>query len=287
MDLQSLSTFVAVVDSGSFSAAAETLHLTQPAISKRLAALEQQLDHQLIDRSHRQVRLTEAGQRLLPHARRILDELHNARQQLDSQDIEVAGGLPLIASHHMGLHHLPAWLRRFKREFPAVTLSFQFMESERAFDHLRRAEAELAFVTLNDSMDDAFEVHHSWEDPMCFVCAKDHPLAQLEHPVLADLEPYDALLPDTGTETYRVVSRLFLQENVRLHVQMATNYLETLKMMASVGLGWSVLPRTMLDGSLHAMPLQIEVRRMLGAVGLRRRRLSRAAQALMSVVSQS
>lgn len=79
MDANALKAFLTIVDQESFSEAAELLHLTQPAISKRLAALENQLGTKLIDRSNRQVRLTDAGARLLPHARRILDEVHNAR----------------------------------------------------------------------------------------------------------------------------------------------------------------------------------------------------------------
>ena len=75
MDSNSLKAFLTIVDQGSFSEAAEILHLTQPAISKRLAALETQLGARLIDRSNRDIRLTDAGARLMPHARKILDEI--------------------------------------------------------------------------------------------------------------------------------------------------------------------------------------------------------------------
>lgn len=72
MDLASLNAFVAIAESGSFSAAGEALHLTQPAVSKRIALLEAQLSARLFDRLGRQVVLTEAGQALLPRAQRIL-----------------------------------------------------------------------------------------------------------------------------------------------------------------------------------------------------------------------
>ena len=99
MDANSLKAFLTIVDQGSFSEAAETLHLTQPAISKRLAALETQLDTRLIDRSNREIRLTEAGTRLLPHARKILDEIHNARMALTTSADSIEGELHAIASH--------------------------------------------------------------------------------------------------------------------------------------------------------------------------------------------
>jgi len=286
MDSNTLRAFLAIVDQGSFSEAAEQLHITQPAISKRLAALEVQLGAELVDRSQRQLKLTDAGTRLLPHARRILDEIHNARIALSPSTREVAGKLQIIASHHIGLHHLPNWLRRFKRDYPQVSLDLQFMESDAAYAQMRKRGAELAFVTLSDGIDPNFKVYAQWPDPMAFVVGPEHPLAALEQPTLADLSGHAALLPDTSTGTYRLVSRLFMEANLPLSSQMPTNYLETLKMMTSVGLGWSVLPVRMLDSSLRVLPVAHSVARLMGAIGLSGRDLSGAAQALLAIVEQ-
>ena len=286
MDSNALKAFLTIVDQGSFSEAAEILHLTQPAISKRLAALENQLGTSLIDRSHRQIRLTDAGSRLLPHARRILDEIHNARVALSPDSGQVQGELQIIASHHIGLHHLPNWLRRFKREYPQVSINLQFMESDAAYEQMRKRNAELAFVTLSDSMEPSFHVFAQWPDQMVFVVGAEHPLASLENPRLTDLADHPALLPDTSTATYRVVSRLFLEANLHLNPQMPTNYLETIKMMTSVGLGWSVLPLRMIDDSLTVLDVGKPVSRVLGGIGLSGRQLSNAANALLTIVQE-
>ena len=286
VDSNALKAFLTIVDQGSFSEAAETLHLTQPAISKRLAALENQLGTSLIDRSHRKIRLTDAGSRLLPHARRILDEIHNARVALSPDSGQVEGELQIIASHHIGLHHLPNWLRRFKREYPQVSINLQFMESDAAYEQMRKRNAELAFVTLSDSMEPSFHVFAQWPDKMVFVAGAEHPLAALEKPELSDLADHPALLPDTSTATYRVVSRLFLEANLHLNPQMPTNYLETIKMMTSVGLGWSVLPQRMLDESLRLLEVDRPVSRVLGGIGLAGRQLSNAAVALLAIVQE-
>ncbi|WP_372980591.1 LysR family transcriptional regulator [Marinobacter sediminum] len=286
MDSNSLRAFLTIVDQGSFSEAAEVLHLTQPAISKRLAALEHQLGTTLIDRSHRQIRLTEAGTRLLPHARLILDEIHNARVSLSPDNEALAGELQIIASHHIGLHHLPNWLRRFSSEYPDVKLNLQFMESDAAYAQMRKRKAELAFVTLSDSMESHFMVYEQWADPMAFATGPDHELTGQTPVTLSDLARYPALLPDTTTATYRTVSRLFLEANLPLQQQIPTNYLETIKMMTSVGLGWSVLPIRMLDNSVHRLDLGFSVSRVLGAIGLSGRRLSLAAQALLAIVRE-
>lgn len=294
MDSNALKAFITIVDQGSFSEAAEQLHLTQPAISKRLAALENQLGTTLIDRSHRKIRVTDSGARLLPYARKILDEIHNARIALSPDSGLIEGELQIIASHHIGLHHLPNWLRRFKREYPKVAINLQLMESDAAYEQMRKRNAELAFVTLSDSMAPSFDVFAHWPDPMAFVAGTDHPLARLTKPKLADLAKHPALLPDTSTSTYRMVNRLFLEENLPLHPQMPTNYLETLKMMTSVGLGWSVLPLRMVDGSLKVLDGVLAkateaghpVTRVLGAIGLTGRQPGNAAKALLSIVQE-
>ncbi|OEY67715.1 LysR family transcriptional regulator [Marinobacter sp. X15-166B] len=286
MDPQYLRAFIAIIDQGSFSEAADQLHLTQPAISKRLATLEQQLGVTLIDRGQRPLQLTDAGSRLLPHAHRILDEVYNARLAVVSST-GVTGRLSLIASHHIGLHHLPAWLHPFNRDYPEVSLELQFMDSESAYDQMLKRTAELAFVTLNEAISHSFNVHLSWQDPMVFVCSPEHPLARLRAPGLNDLAGYDALLPAAGTATYRTISRLFLEANLILKPQMPTNYLETIKVMTSVGLGWSVLPRHMVDDTLSILPLATPLSRVLGAIGLRGRSLSPAAQALLALAGKT
>ncbi len=284
MDTQALTAFVAVVDHRSFSAAAEALHLTQSAVSKRLATLEHQTDRQLIERAGRQVRLTDAGRALLPHARQVLDDLHNARQALANLDEQMQGPLPLITSHHIGLHHLPVWLRALAQQHPELRFQLQFMESEEALAQLHQRDASLAWVTLNDRIMERFHVWFAWEDPMSFVCGADHPLANSHNPTLTELSHHQAILPATNTETYRVVSHRFLQEGATLDAQMPTNYLETIKMMTGVGLGWSVLPDTMLDDSLVVLPVSPKVTRTLGAVGLKGREPGRAARVLLDQV---
>ncbi|MBW0146366.1 LysR family transcriptional regulator [Marinobacter arenosus] len=286
MESNALRAFLTIVDQGSFSEAAELLHLTQPAISKRLAALETQLGVKLIDRSHRQIRLTDAGIRLLPHARRILDEIHNARIALSPDNEKLEGELEIIASHHIGLHHLPNWLRKFTSHYPDVTLNLQFMESDAAYAEMQKRNAELAFVTLSDSMESHFMVYQHWPDPMAFVVGPEHELALETTVTLGDLARYPAILPDTSTATYRAVSRLFLEANLPLQQQIPTNYLETIKMMTSVGLGWSVLPISMLDDSTYRLDVDFSVSRVLGAVGLSGRQLSLAARALLEIVRQ-
>ena len=132
MDTQQLEAFVAIAECGTFSAAAERLHLTQPAVSNRLALLEEQLDAPLFDRIQRKVRLTAAGQLLLPSAKNALNEIEAGYQAIAGLRGEVAGTLSIATSHHIGLHYLPAHLRSFMKAFPEVRMDLHFLDSEQA-----------------------------------------------------------------------------------------------------------------------------------------------------------
>jgi len=134
MDLANLNAFIAVAETRSFSLAAERLHLTQPAVSKRIAALEAQLDVRLFDRLGREIGLTEAGRALLPRAYQILNVLDDTRRALTNLNGDIGGRLSLATSHHIGLHRLPPLLRAFTRAHPQVSLDIRFLDSEVAYE---------------------------------------------------------------------------------------------------------------------------------------------------------
>jgi DNA-binding transcriptional LysR family regulator len=284
MDNQNLKAFITVANSGSFSESAEQLHLTQSAISKRIAQLEHQIGKKLFDRIARQVTLTEAGTELLPRALRILQEYENALQAINDLSGEASGTLRLAISHHLGLHRLPPVLKQFAQQYPKVTLDIEFMDSEKAYEQVLHGQSEVAIITL------ALESHHNihsqkiWNDPLRFICAQDHPLATLKTPALKDLAEYPIILPGLNTYTGRIIQNLFQQEGIPLKAPMSTNYLETISTMVEIGLGWSVLPETLVR-ELHVMPFeQVSIARELGYIHHMKRSLSNAAVAFLGMM---
>jgi DNA-binding transcriptional LysR family regulator len=284
MDNQNLKAFITVAEQGSFSEAAEQLYLTQSAISKRIALLEQQIGKRLFDRIARQVSLTEAGNELLPRARRILQEYENALQAINDLSGEASGTLRLAISHHLGLHRLPPILKQFAQQYPNVTLDIEFMDSEKAYEQVLHGESEVAVITL------ALDSHHNinskkiWNDPLRFICAQDHPLAGLKKPALKDLAEYPIILPGLNTYTGRIIQNLFQKEGIPLKAPMSTNYLETISTMVEIGLGWSVLPETLVRG-LHVMPFEaVRIERELGYIHHTKRSLSNAAVAFLGMM---
>ncbi|WP_028615074.1 LysR family transcriptional regulator [Halopseudomonas pelagia] len=283
MDTANLSAFLAVAEHASFSRAGDQLHLTQPAISKRIATLEQQLGARLFDRIGRHVTLTEAGRALKPRAEQIINALSDTQRALSNLSSRVQGRLSMATSHHIGLHRLPPVLRSYTVNYPDVALDIDFLDSEVAYAKVLHGEIELAVITLAPAVEPPIVARAIWDDPLDFVVAPEHPLAALPQVSLAQLAVYPAVFPGANTFTHNVVSQLFQQRGVTPQISMSTNYLETIKMMVSIGLAWSVLPRTMLDQQVTALTVPgVNLQRQLGVIWHSGRTLSNAARALVS-----
>ena len=284
MDTQNLKAFLTVAAQGSFSQAASLLHLTQPAVSKRVAALEQAVGHALFHRVNRRVELTQAGVLLQQRALLILQTLEDARQALADLDGEVSGELRVATSHHVGLHKLPPVLHEFVRRYPRVNLKFEFLDSEIAYQRVAKGDCELAVVTLGPSPHPLLSERTLWPDPLVFVASKGLFNSIPGAITLAHLSKLPAILPDVSTYTGRLVKACFDEHGLPLNITMATNYLETIKMLVSVGLGWSLLPQTLVDDQLMELNLPLVISRDLGVITHPKRTLTNAAKAFLELL---
>lgn len=285
MDTDSLKAFLAVADQQSFSLAAEQLYITQPAVSKRIAALENQLNCKLFDRIGRNVHLTEAGQALLPQSRRILQDIKEAVRSIQDLRGSVSGRLSMGISHHIGLHRLPPILRQYSQQYPDVKLDIDFMDSEQAHQLILHGEMDLAVITLSPTGEQQLQSMPVWEDPLTVTVAHNHPLAQYRSVNAEMLSQHTALPPGLNTYTGQIIKDLFDQRGLSMNIGMSTNYLETIKVMVSIGLGWSILPLTLLDDSVIALEWEGQaLSRTLGCVHHRNRSLSNAAEAFIELL---
>lgn len=288
MDTAGLHAFVTVANTGSFSQAAQLLFLTQSAISKRIALLESQLDCRLFDRIGRQVLLTEPGQALLPKARDILAAMEDAERMLGNLSGCIGGRLAVAASHHISLHRLPPLLKRFVDDYPDVELDLQFAASEVAYEGVLRGDLELALITLAPEQDERICARTVWSDRLQYVVGRNHPLATNTRPNLTELNRYAAILPGPDTFTHQRVRQQLARQGLELNLGMSTDYLDTIRMMVSIGLGWSLLPETMIDNQLVRLDIGTEpIVRPLGYIHHRDRTLSNAARELVRLLEAS
>lgn len=288
MEIASLRAFLAVAEQQSFSRAAERLYLSQPAVSKRIALLEEELKVALFDRIGRRVSLTPAGQTLLPRARRLLNDAREIERALSDLSGEIRGRLLMATSHHIGLHRLPGPLKAFTGDHPGVDLEIRFMDSEAACHAVEIGDLELAIVTLPPKALPHLQTDLIWDDPLVVMVGRDHPLSKRKQVTLETLLSYPAVLPSSNTYTRAILERAVQKAGLNLQVSMETNYLETLGMLTEIGLGWSLLPATQLTGQLVTLRVPgLALARQLGSVTHQKRSLSNAARAMISSCQQA
>ena len=288
MDIEELKAFLAVAEAGSFSRAAERIHLTQPAISRRVARLEQSLDARLFDRIGTRIQLTEAGGLLRERAAGLLLELADIRRAIQGLSGEVSGGTTFATSHHCGLHRLPPVLERFHQRYPGVRLDLRFLDSEEACRRVARGELEFAVVTLPPRVEAPLRALPIWPDPIDIMVSTAHPLAGASGPLtLHELLAWPALLPEADTYTRELVLREFGELRAQVAIEISSNYMEVLKMLCRAGLGWSALPRIMRDERLATLQVGgLRLRRELGVVLHTGRSLSNAGRALVEMLQE-
>lgn len=287
MNTTNLATFVAVMQTGSISGAAEKLYITQPAVSKRIKNLEDEFGTVLFDTVGRSIIPTAAAYDLLPFVRRWLDDYEACKASLQHAKEVASGRLVIGTSHHIGLHHLAPVLKRFIQAYPAVQLEVRFVDSEEAHKAVLEGEISLAFLTLPPTFDRRLNYHTLWSDPLYFVTGTLSPLAQKSKVSLLQLAHHPAILPAANTFTSQITLAEFAKHNLRPYATMSTNPLESIRMLVSVGLGWSVLPETLINQDLIKIDMaeNIELQRHLGLVTNPNLTRSASMQALLSMLS--
>lgn len=286
MDISAYKAFLTVAELGTFSKAAGVLFITQPAVSKRIALLEEKLGSKLFDRIGKRVMLNEAGKALLPIAARILEDMKESQRVIDNLKDNISGDLSLVTSHHIGLRRLPKILKQFAESYPEVRLDLAFMDSENACHKIEQGSYELGVVTLPLTSSKRLELTPLWNDPLTIAVSPDHPLVKIAADKtisLKELAKHSAILPAVGTYTRSVIEKPVIQKHRALDVILETNYLETIRMMVSIGLGWSALPRAMLGDDLREIKVKgLKIERSLGIVKHANRSLSNAGKAFIN-----
>ena len=286
MNLAAFEAFVKVMETGSISLAADQLFITQPAVTKRIHSLEEYFGVKLFESAGRGVQATHAAHSLLPKVKNWLNELGDIHHTLSHEQGQVQGRLKIGTSHHIGLHHLPDHLRRYVQDFPDVTLDVHFVDSEQAHEQVLAGDLELAFLTLPPQGDDRLQYVTIWNDPLVFVAAPFHPLAQQKRLKLEDLTQFPSLLPAAQTYTSQITLAEFEKQGVKPKITMSNNPLESIRMLVSIGLGWSVLPKTLINQDLQQLDINLEMNRQLGMVWHPGRTQSKEAQALVNFMQQ-
>lgn len=249
MDERRLEVFVAVAERLSFSSAARALHLSQPAVSQHVAALERELGAPLFDRSTRRVRLTAAGAALLARAATLLRDHAEARRAVAAAEGRIAGTLAVASSLMIGAYVLPSALARLAERHPELHVRVTIENTEQVVAALLDGRADVGFVEGDVSHRD-LELHRLREDELVVIVPAGHRFERAGEVALDDLLREPFVLREPGSGTRQVFESRLEQAGVEpasLRVVAELSGIDATKAAVAAGLGVSVV-------SLSALP---------------------------------
>jgi len=259
MDLLHLEHFLAVVDEGTFTRAAERMNRTQPAISQSVRRLEEEVGAPLFARDVHDVTLTEAGKVLAEHARRLLTMRDEALRQVSELRTLKAGRLTIAASESAAVYLLPAPLRNYLEKFPNIKVGIQRSRLAEIPRQVMDREVDLGFVKDAPAFHELHwvEVH---ADEMVLVAAPGHPLAARPSVQIRDLETQQFVIHHGCSATTDRIMQLFEQNRTRCHVVAELWSFENVKSFVREEVGLAIVPgitvrQELADQTLVRVPL--------------------------------
>ena len=264
--LTHLESFVEVARTGSVSRAAESLFLTQPALTARLKTLESDLGVELFVRSARGMRLTDAGRAFLPYAQRTLGLVTEARQVVADLREGSTGELVIGAAPAVSTYLLPAILQAFRVAYPNVRLGVKTGHTEEVLEMVLRQEVHIGLG--RPVRHPEVELIPVFEDEMLLVVSRRHPFASRARVRMDELASERLILFDRTSSYHELTSSLFREAGVVPASVMELDNVEAAKKMVQLGLGVALLPRMALAAELRSRSLRPV--RLIGAQPVRR-----------------
>lgn len=288
-----LQVFYSVAKLLSFTKAAESLHMTQPAVTFQIRQLEEHFTARLFDRTHNKIRLTEAGKRAYEYAQRIFalyEEMeHSVRELTD----EVSGVLLVGASTTVAEYLLPSLLGRFKREYPDVQIRLKVSNSEGIIGLVENNLVDLGFI--EGSVDNHnFSVQACHDEELVVVMPPGHALESFKSVTPEELTRYPWICREEGSGTREVIAA-YLSENhmhyADLNVVMELGSPEAIKGAVEADMGISVMPMATISkevrlGTLKALPLNPSLKRPLSFIYKKQKFHLRALDELLTFAFQ-
>ncbi len=288
MELHSLRVFLTVANEKSFSRAADKLLRTQPAISLSIQRLEQALGEKLIDRSAKDLLLTDAGRIVLEYARRfenVQNDLENALAELRDKS---AGRLTIGANESSTLYLLDH-IENYRRRYPRIKVQIRRSLSSRIPAELIDGDLELGILTY-DPEDDRLVSRVIYTDHLAFIVSPQHRFANAAEVSIADLGSETFIAHNVVSPYRAVVIREFQRHKVPLNMDLEMPTVEAIRKMVERNDGVAFLPRMCVEEEIrHALLREVkvkelEVERKIRLVYPARRALSHAADAFLELV---
>ncbi|MET3653403.1 LysR family transcriptional regulator [Dyella japonica] len=241
ISLRQLRAFLAVARQQHFRRAAESLHLSQPAVSRYIADLEAELGIRLFDRTTREVVPTDAGRYLESAIGRVLDELEGVLSHVHSESERKRGKVHIASVPTLSAGLMPQCIADCAARYPELTIQLHDQAQTLVLDSVRGGEVDFG-VAIDPPLTGEFDIELLLRDPFVLVCRPDHPLAKLDRVPWRKLQGQALILLDYSSGSRRLIDRALASRNIEANIVQQTGHTLTTFRMVEAGLGISVSP---------------------------------------------
>lgn len=287
VSFRQLRIFVTVAQANSFSRAGEIIGLSQSAISHSVKELERQCGVRLLDRTTREVVMTEAGQQLAGRLERLLDELSSTLRDAGRVGQQLTGTVRVAASQTISAHLIPQCIAQCNRDYPEIDFVLHDRPQQWVLESIRQGEVDFGIVIDPGPVTD-LQCEAVLSEPFLLLCREDHPFSQLDQVPWQSLQGKPLVLQDYASGSRPLIDAALLQHRIEANIVQEIGHPATLFPMVEAGIGISVLPALALPlpqgCHLTVKPLTPLIDRRLMLARRKKRSLSGAAQAIWEVV---
>ncbi|MCY7386219.1 MAG: LysR family transcriptional regulator [Microcoleus sp. CAN_BIN18] len=296
--LDQLRILKAIASEGSFKRAADSLYVSQPAVSLQVQNLERQLNVPLFDRGGRRAQLTEAGHLLLSYGEKILSLCQETCRALEDLQNLQGGTLIVGASQTTGTYLLPRMIGMFRQKYPDVAVQLHVHSTRRTAWSVANGQIDLAIVggEIPTELVEALEIVPYAEDELALILPPSHPMVQQKSIQKDDLYELKFICLDSQSTIRKVIDQVLTRCGIdtrRLKIEMELNSIEAIKNAVQAGLGAafvsvSAIEKELLMGVLHKSKMdEVLVTRILSLIYNPNRYRSKAAEAFSNEILPS
>ena len=274
MQLETFKVFSDLVETASFSRAAELNEITQSAVSQQIRALEEKFQVALIERGKKNFSVTAEGRAFLQASKEILHVYDGLSDRLQELQTTIAGDLRIATVQSIGLHELPRNLKLFRNTYPAVEVTVEYLRSTEVYQRVADGEVDLGLVAFPTRRKGVTMESH-WKDKLVLICSPNHRLAKRRSVSINALDNERFISFAFDQPTRKAIDRIFKANKVMIRRTMEFDNIETVKRTVEIEDGISIVPLTTVDeehrlGSI--VPVEIECADMWRPIGLLQQR---------------
>lgn len=292
MQIQSFKIFCDLVETESFTRAAQINDVTQSAVSQQISSLERQLKSLLIERSKKKFRLTREGQLLYEHAKLIVSTHDSLLHRLQEVKDIISGTIRVATIYSIGLHDLPPYLKKFLKGYPTVNVHVEYQRANQVYEDVLGNVVDLGLVAYPNK-DSRLENVPLRDQQMVLICHPKHPLTKSKAVKLAQLEGQKFIAFEPDIPTRKAVDKVLREAGVSVQVAMEFDNIETVKRAVEIEAGVSVVPASTVTGEVSKQTLtalqfaDVTIGRPLAVIYKKNKVLSPAMKQFIDLLKQA